>query len=91
MILSFLRVVLIPLVLLCVSPSPSHPVFGNSVLVWAAMFSFFLGLSNGYAGSLPMINVADEVSSERDKELAGQSCQRNTCMQAVMDVCYRVL
>lgn len=68
------RVVLVPLVVLCVSPSPAHPVLSRNTVVWAMLFSVLLGLSNGYFGSLPLINLSPEVKQEEDKELAGKFC-----------------
>ncbi len=65
------RIVLIPLVLLCVSPSPSHPVLGGYAIVWAGLFTLVLGLSNGYFGSLPLIVVSAHVKDKKDRELAG--------------------
>jgi len=67
------RVVLVPLVILCVSPSPSHPFLSHNTVVWALLFTVLLGLTNGYFGSLPLINLSPEVKREGDRELAGQS------------------
>jgi len=71
MVCSILRIILIPLLLLCVSPSPANPVLSHGVLAAAVVFTFALGLSNGYFGSLPMINVSQQVENPRHKELAG--------------------
>ncbi len=65
------RIILVPLILLCVVPSPAHPIMGRYVLVWAGLFSLMLGLSNGYLGSLPLINASSQVKRPEDKELAG--------------------
>ena len=66
------RVIFIPLVLLCVSPSPTHPVLGSNVVVWAVLFTLFLGFSNGYFGSLPLIHLSAHVKQDENKELAGE-------------------
>ena len=68
---SLLRLPLIPLLLLLISPSPSSPVLSNGTLVWAVLITFVLGLSNGYFGSLSMINMSGEVEEHSQKELAG--------------------
>ena len=75
MVASLLRVVLVPLLLLCVAPSPSSPVISSGVAVWAIIFTLILGISNGYFGSLPMINVSAEVDNPQHKELASVSLQ----------------
>ena len=86
MVGSILRVVLIPLILLCVSPSPAHPVLSNGVLGWAVIFTFTLGLSNGYFGSLPMINVSQQVENPRHRELAGL-CARGLPVPRIKPSC----
>lgn len=65
------RILLIPLVILCVSPSPSHPILGSNVVLWAGLFTFLLALSNGYFGSLPLIIVSAHVKVKNNRELAG--------------------
>ena len=72
MVASVIRVVIVPVILLCIIPSPSSPVIGGvAVVVVAVMFNFVLGLTNGFLGSLPMINVSKEVRKDKDRELAG--------------------
>lgn len=65
---SCLRVVFIPLFILCVYPSgmPTlrHP-------AWPCVFSLLMGISNGYFGSVPMILAAGKVSPKQ-RELAGK-------------------
>lgn len=65
---SCLRVVFIPLFVLCVYPSGApalrHP-------AWPCVFSLFMGISNGYFGSVPMILAAGKVGP-RQRELAGR-------------------
>ncbi|KAK2117079.1 hypothetical protein P7K49_003965 [Saguinus oedipus] len=69
---SCLRVVFIPLFILCVYPSgmPAlrHP-------AWPCIFSLLMGISNGYFGSVPMILAAGKVSPKQ-RELAGGSSQQ---------------
>ena len=66
---SCLRVVFIPLFILCVYPSgmPAlrHP-------AWPCVFSLLMGISNGYFGSVPMILAAGKVSPKQ-RELAGKT------------------
>ncbi|XP_072799482.1 equilibrative nucleoside transporter 4 isoform X5 [Vicugna pacos] len=66
---SCLRVVFIPLFILCVYPSGTpalrHP-------AWPCVLSLLMGISNGYFGSVPMILAAGKVSP-RQRELAGNT------------------
>ncbi|XP_028843431.1 equilibrative nucleoside transporter 4 isoform X2 [Denticeps clupeoides] len=66
---SCIRVVFIPLFIMCVYPSQkpilSHP-------AWPCIFSLLLGISNGYFGSVPMIQAAGKVAPEQ-RELAGNT------------------
>ncbi|XP_076865287.1 equilibrative nucleoside transporter 4 isoform X2 [Brachyhypopomus gauderio] len=66
---SCLRVVFIPLFVLCVYPAPTptltHP-------AWPCVFSLLMGISNGYFGSVPMIQAAGRVPPEQ-RELAGNT------------------
>lgn len=64
---SCLRLVYIPLMILCILPK-SSPVFSN--LFWQFFLSSTLGLSNGYFGSVPMIRAPMMIIEER-KELTG--------------------
>ena len=73
MVASIIRVIIVPVILLCIVPSPSSPVIGSvAVVVVAVMFNFVLGVTNGFLGSLPMINVSKEVRKDKDREMAGQ-------------------
>lgn len=71
MLAGFLRLLLIPVVILCVSPSPCSPVLAQGVIGWGVVLAVVLGFSNGYFGSLPMINVSMEVKDEKNREMAG--------------------
>lgn len=66
---SCLRMVFIPLFILCVYPSGApalrHP-------AWPCVFSLLMGISNGYFGSVPMILAAGKVSPKQ-RELAGKA------------------
>ncbi|XP_015260694.1 PREDICTED: equilibrative nucleoside transporter 4-like [Cyprinodon variegatus] len=66
---SCLRVVFIPLFVLCVypvgAPMLSHP-------AWPCLFSLLMGVTNGYFGSVPMIQAAGKVPPEQ-RELAGNT------------------
>ncbi|KAI1884616.1 hypothetical protein AGOR_G00228220 [Albula goreensis] len=69
LMLSCVRVVFIPLFIMCVypveSPALSHP-------AWPCIFSLLMGISNGYFGSVPMILAAGKVPPEQ-RELAGNT------------------
>ncbi|XP_061568226.1 equilibrative nucleoside transporter 4 isoform X1 [Cololabis saira] len=66
---SCLRVVFIPLFVMCVYPANapmlSHP-------AWPCFFSLLMGVTNGYFGSVPMIQAAGKVPPEQ-RELAGNT------------------
>lgn len=71
MVGSLLRVLFIPILLLCVSPSPAQPILHKGVIVWASILACGLGITNGYYGSVPIINISKEVKDDRHRELAG--------------------
>ncbi|KAM8934451.1 equilibrative nucleoside transporter 4 isoform 2-T2 [Pelodytes ibericus] len=66
-ICSSIRVVFIPLFIMCVYPS-GKPTFSHPA--WPCIFSLLMGISNGYFGSVPMILAVGQVSPEQ-RELAG--------------------
>lgn len=68
LIYSCLRVVFIPLFIMCVYPN-GQPAFGHPA--WPCVFSLLMGITNGYFGSVPMILAAGKVSPEQ-RELAGK-------------------
>ncbi|KAM4697525.1 equilibrative nucleoside transporter 4 [Rhinophrynus dorsalis] len=69
LICSSIRVVFIPLFIMCVypggKPTLSHP-------AWPCIFSLLMGISNGYFGSVPMIIASGQVTREQ-RELAGNT------------------
>uniref|UniRef100_A0A493U442 Equilibrative nucleoside transporter 4 n=1 Tax=Anas platyrhynchos platyrhynchos TaxID=8840 RepID=A0A493U442_ANAPP len=69
LIYSCLRVVFIPLFIMCVYPN-GQPAFGHPA--WPCVFSLLMGITNGYFGSVPMILAAGKVSPEQ-RELAGNT------------------
>ncbi|ELU15279.1 hypothetical protein CAPTEDRAFT_221558 [Capitella teleta] len=64
---SCLRIVLVPLMMLCAAPRSSPILKGET---WAMLLSMLLGLTNGYFGSIPMILAPSTVPDEQ-KELTG--------------------
>ena len=72
MAVALLRVLLLPPILLLVSPSPSHPIISSGTLAWAVLLVALLGFSSGYFGSLPMIIFSQKVQDPRHLELAGK-------------------
>ena len=74
MALTSARLVLVPLLLLCVSPSPSQSVIPNPF--WAAVVLVSLvGLTNGYLGTVAMVRGPKLVNGKH-QELAGQLANR---------------
>ncbi|KAL4624400.1 equilibrative nucleoside transporter 4 isoform X1 [Arapaima gigas] len=69
LLLSCVRVVFIPLFVMCVYPV-GEPVLGHPA--WPCVFSLLMGISNGYFGSVPMIQAAGKVAPEQ-RELAGNT------------------
>ncbi|NXV84608.1 S29A4 protein, partial [Calonectris borealis] len=69
LVYSCLRVVFIPLFIMCVYPN-GRPTFGHPA--WPCIFSLLMGITNGYFGSVPMILAAGKVSPEQ-RELAGRT------------------
>ncbi|XP_015149849.2 equilibrative nucleoside transporter 4 isoform X7 [Gallus gallus] len=69
LVYSCLRVVFIPLFIMCVYPN-GQPTFGHPA--WPCVFSLLMGITNGYFGSVPMILAAGKVSPEQ-RELAGNT------------------
>nr|XP_054763324.1 equilibrative nucleoside transporter 4-like [Lytechinus pictus] len=67
MLASSCRVILVPLLLICVTPR-THPILSHPF--WPILLSAMLGISNGYFGSIPMI-LAPGMVPEEKKELAG--------------------
>lgn len=67
MFLTLSRIVLLPLLYLCVAPR-THPWFSHES--WSFMFTSILGISNGVCGSLPMIIASTRVPSDL-KEITG--------------------
>ncbi|ESP02363.1 hypothetical protein LOTGIDRAFT_138509 [Lottia gigantea] len=64
---TFCRVLIIPLLMLCVTPR-EHPTLSGDV--WPLLLSLVLGLTNGYFGSVPMILAPSRVPDEQ-RELCG--------------------
>jgi solute carrier family 29 (equilibrative nucleoside transporter) protein 4 len=66
-ICSLLRLIYIPLMILCILPK-SSPILAN--IFWQFFLSSTLGITNGYFGSVPMIRAPMMIIEER-KELTG--------------------
>ncbi|XP_066433327.1 equilibrative nucleoside transporter 4 isoform X1 [Eleutherodactylus coqui] len=69
LICSSMRVVFIPLFIMCVYPS-GNPTFSHPA--WPCIFSLLMGITNGYFGSVPMILASGLVVPEQ-RELAGNT------------------
>ncbi|XP_048053711.1 equilibrative nucleoside transporter 4 [Megalobrama amblycephala] len=66
---SCLRVLFLPLFVMCVSPV-QHPLLAHPA--WPCGLSLMLGISNGYLGSVPMIQAAGKVPLQQ-REVAGNT------------------
>ncbi|XP_073670489.1 equilibrative nucleoside transporter 4-like isoform X8 [Paramisgurnus dabryanus] len=69
LVCSCLRVLLLPLFMMCVSPI-QHPLLTHPA--WPCSLSLLLGVSNGYLGSVPMIQAAGHVPLQL-REVAGNT------------------
>ena len=71
-IISVGRYLLIPLLVLCVSPSPSQPVLPlPSNFIVALVLILIVGLTTGYFGTLPTVLAPKMVPSEH-REIVGE-------------------
>lgn len=70
---SLVRVVLVPLIMLCATPRDSPALPGEA---WSVMLSALLGITNGYFGSVPMILAPGHVP-DNQKELTGRYSMRS--------------
>ncbi|XP_062294279.1 equilibrative nucleoside transporter 4 [Scomber scombrus] len=66
---SCLRVIFIPLFIMCVYPANAPTLYHPA---WPCLFSLLMGVTNGYFGSVPMIQAAGKVPPEQ-RELAGNT------------------
>ena len=78
---SCLRVIFIPLFIMCVYPANAPTLYHPA---WPCLFSLLMGVTNGYFGSVPMIQAAGKVPPEQ-RELAGER------EHTVMNVCFLFL
>lgn len=69
LVCSCVRVLFLPLFVMCVSPA-QRPLLAHPA--WPCAFSLLLGISNGYLGSVPMIQAAGNVPPQQ-RELAGNT------------------
>ncbi|XP_051558761.1 equilibrative nucleoside transporter 4 isoform X2 [Myxocyprinus asiaticus] len=69
LVCSCLRVLFLPLFVMCVSPV-QHPLLIHPI--WPCCLSLLLGVSNGYLGSVPMIQAAGKVQLQQ-REVAGNT------------------
>ena len=70
LIISVGRYLLIPLLVLCVSPSPSQPLLPFP-FIWAIVLILIVGFTTGYFGTLPMVLAPKMVDSEH-REIVGE-------------------
>ena len=66
--MSVCRIPLVPLLVLCVSPSPLHPLLPAPVI--PVVVVLVVGLTTGYLGTLAMI-MAPASALQEQKELTG--------------------
>lgn len=67
--MSLCRIVLVPLLVLCVSPSPLRPLIPAPTIPIVLVLA--VGLTNGYLGTLAMI-MAPTFARQEHKELTGE-------------------
>ena len=67
--MSVCRLVLVPLLVFCVSPSPLHPLLPAPVI--PIVLVLIVGLTTGYLGTLAMI-MAPASALQEQKELTGK-------------------
>ena len=73
LIISILRFLLVPLLILCVTPSPTNPIFSPPFnLVVSSITVTVLAGTNGYFGTLGM-QYAPNIVSNDQKELTGSA------------------
>ena len=78
LIISVGRYLLIPLLVLCVSPSPSQPLLPlPSNFILAIVLILIVGFTTGYFGTLPMVLAPKMVDSEH-REIVGESLREHT-------------
>ena len=70
MVISLSRFVLVPLLLLCVAPSPTYPILPSPFWVSIVLVSI-VGLSTGYFGTVPMV-LAPTLVPHNLRELTGE-------------------
>ena len=70
LIISVGRYLLIPLLVLCVSPSPSQPLLPFP-FIWAIVLILIVGFTNGYFGTLSMVLAPKMVKNEH-REIVGE-------------------
>jgi len=68
LVCSCFRVLFLPLFVMCVSPV-QRPLLAHPA--WPCGLSMLLGISNGYLGSVPMIQAAGKVPLQH-REVAGE-------------------
>lgn len=69
-ITAILRLLLVPLMLLCVTPSPTHPVASSYSLVLSSILIVIVGASNGYISTLGM-KYPPTMVADSERELTG--------------------
>ncbi|XP_019850354.1 PREDICTED: equilibrative nucleoside transporter 4-like [Amphimedon queenslandica] len=71
LIISILRLLLVPLLILCVTPSPTNPIFSPPFNMVVSFITItVIGATNGYFGTLGM-QYAPNIVSNNEKELTG--------------------
>lgn len=70
LIASLLRLIFIPLTIICVSPSPTNPVLSDASLWFALLITLAVGITNGYLVTTGYI-IGPTLVEHQSKELVG--------------------
>ena len=70
---SLSRLFLIPLIIICISPSPTDPLVSSGASLWLAIsISLCVGFTHGYFGTTGLI-IGPTLVEPHSKELAGNT------------------
>ncbi|XP_016390076.1 equilibrative nucleoside transporter 4 [Sinocyclocheilus rhinocerous] len=82
LVCSCLRIVFLPLFVMCVSPV-QRPLLAHPA--WPCSLSLMLGISNGYLGSVPMIQAAGKVPLQQREVAASPAGAPSLALRPVLD------
>lgn len=77
-VIAVLRFILVPVLVLCVTPSPTNPIISSPLWVALVLISL-VGITNGYFGTLGMQYPPTMVKDD-DRELTGKVCSHDNSL-----------